>query len=78
MTRDEIFEIAHHFYRMGFFQTKEGQFKRYFDEYLELLKQDGALLQADVNRSGCDKADKIILGAGYCPNCLKPKGECKC
>lgn len=51
MTRDEIFEIAHHFYRMGFFQTKEGQFKKYFDEYMELLKHDEALLQADVIKS---------------------------
>ncbi len=42
---------------------------------------DGILVKlnkANVNRSGCDKSDKIILGAGYCPSCLEAKGNCKC
>lgn len=37
---DKIFEIAHHFYRQGFFEDKEGQFEKHYQDYLKEVKKN--------------------------------------
>lgn len=35
---ENTFEIAHHFYRKGFFETVSGRFELHYSEYLNELK----------------------------------------
>jgi hypothetical protein len=32
------FEVAHHFYREGFFEWQEGQFEKHYEDYLKNMK----------------------------------------
>jgi hypothetical protein len=36
----KIFEVAHHFYRQGFFEMESDQFDKHYAEYLKELNND--------------------------------------
>jgi len=64
MKANEIFEIANHFYRIGFFEEKSGQFEKHIADYLK--ERDLLLKNGD---------DKSLI----CNHQTEPYGKCiKC
>lgn len=37
LEKDKLFQIAHYFYRIGFFEQKESQFEKHFEDYINII-----------------------------------------